>query len=287
MKCIKNLFIWSAVLVAFASAYPASAFYNPGTGQWLSRDPIEERGGENMYTHVGNAPVSRVDSLGLEWKVTRDGQDTAPATCGCMDTIEDLAKKIGLAAQDFKAWLQSDDGKPLPDAASKPVGEQREFKIPNYVMAYWGGERGKFGKGWVHWNESVAFLKQRGFSVDSMDHPKGKSDVLENLMTGLANDKVLHGFYFWGHGNQSGLAGYNQPDMDPVVTYASISLPYKVALGLSFACESDAGKPFLFSNAPGGIWHGYPVGKVLLPLFDFWHVANWIHPGDQQTKPKK
>ncbi|MEI7693856.1 MAG: RHS repeat-associated core domain-containing protein, partial [Verrucomicrobiota bacterium] len=43
----------------------AQAFYNPSTGRWLSRDPIEEVGGNNLYNFVGNDPVRRIDPLGL------------------------------------------------------------------------------------------------------------------------------------------------------------------------------------------------------------------------------
>ena len=44
----------------------AQAFYNPSTGRWLSRDPIAEIGGQNLYYFVANEPVRRVDPLGLE-----------------------------------------------------------------------------------------------------------------------------------------------------------------------------------------------------------------------------
>lgn len=40
-------------------------FYNPETGRWLSRDPIGENGGVNLYGYVGNGPVNAVDPLGL------------------------------------------------------------------------------------------------------------------------------------------------------------------------------------------------------------------------------
>ena len=75
----------------------AQAFYNPSTGRWLSRDPIDEAGFElaftkqsalpddaeeeitleaipgqpiqgNLYCFVSNEPVSGVDSLGL-WQL--------------------------------------------------------------------------------------------------------------------------------------------------------------------------------------------------------------------------
>ncbi len=38
--------------------------YNPSTGRWLNRDPIEERGGVNLYGFVGNKPVGGFDPLG-------------------------------------------------------------------------------------------------------------------------------------------------------------------------------------------------------------------------------
>ena len=39
--------------------------YDPGTGRWVSRDPIGELGGINLYGYVGGNPVKRVDLLGL------------------------------------------------------------------------------------------------------------------------------------------------------------------------------------------------------------------------------
>jgi RHS repeat-associated protein len=40
--------------------------YDPVTGRWLGRDPIEEEGGINLYGYVGNRPVNLVDPLGLD-----------------------------------------------------------------------------------------------------------------------------------------------------------------------------------------------------------------------------
>jgi len=39
--------------------------YDPPTGRWISRDPIGERGGVNLYGFVGNDGVGRYDLLGL------------------------------------------------------------------------------------------------------------------------------------------------------------------------------------------------------------------------------
>ena len=40
-------------------------YYDPLTGRWPSRDPIEERGGVNLYGFVGNDGLNKIDILGL------------------------------------------------------------------------------------------------------------------------------------------------------------------------------------------------------------------------------
>jgi RHS repeat-associated protein len=46
--------------------YYGYRYYSPALGRWLSRDPIEERGGLNLYGFVGNDPVNKWDRLGLQ-----------------------------------------------------------------------------------------------------------------------------------------------------------------------------------------------------------------------------
>ncbi|NCC60832.1 MAG: RHS repeat-associated core domain-containing protein [Verrucomicrobiae bacterium] len=46
--------------------YYGYRYYSPALGRWLSRDPIEERGGLNLYAFVNNDPVNRWDKLGLQ-----------------------------------------------------------------------------------------------------------------------------------------------------------------------------------------------------------------------------
>ena len=58
--------IIASIFFLLALLLPAYAFYDPSTGRWLSRDPIAESGGWNLYAYVNNNPVSHVDPLGLE-----------------------------------------------------------------------------------------------------------------------------------------------------------------------------------------------------------------------------
>lgn len=274
-------------LILSSCALPAFAFYHPDQGRWLSRDPIEEEGGANLNAFVLNDPINKVDPLGLDWTVNRSGSTQADADCKC-DKVEELAKKIGLAVGDYQKWLSPADGKGLPSSASD-VMASRKFKTPNTVYAYWAGALHGVGKASVHWDGSVSHLNGLGFKVISYEHSVGNYWVLNSALPSAANGRALHGLYYWGHGGPAGLwshyGNYLGYSKDPVLSYGSISLPYKMGLGLMFACYSNSGKASLFSNAPGSIWHGYSGVLVPVPFLNTYHVSNHIKAGDQGTSP--
>jgi RHS repeat-associated protein len=45
-------------------------YFRPSTGRWLSRDPIQEEGGLNVYSFVSDDPVNRIDKFGLASSTT-------------------------------------------------------------------------------------------------------------------------------------------------------------------------------------------------------------------------
>ncbi len=55
--------------------YYGYRYYNASTGRWISRDPIEERGGNNLYRFVRNEPVKKYDAFG------KVDDDSATACC--------------------------------------------------------------------------------------------------------------------------------------------------------------------------------------------------------------
>jgi RHS repeat-associated protein len=63
--------------------YLRARYYDPGTGQFLNRDPIESVTGA-AYAYVGGNPINRVDPTGLEWWDPKDwsADDTWDETGG-------------------------------------------------------------------------------------------------------------------------------------------------------------------------------------------------------------
>jgi RHS repeat-associated protein len=92
--------------------------YDPRLGRWLSRDPIEEEGGINLYGYVGNRAVNEIDPLGLvrfeksmlrNWKKLRA---VAQGMKGRMTAkkYEAYEKICGASRQDVDKALEQFDG---------------------------------------------------------------------------------------------------------------------------------------------------------------------------------
>ena len=79
-------------------------YYSPELGRWLSRDPIEEQGGYNLYGMVGNNPVIQWDKLGY----------APPWWCKLKDWIRDNWKDIWDSAQE--AAEEAKDAKDTMDS---------------------------------------------------------------------------------------------------------------------------------------------------------------------------
>ena len=71
MKTLRKTLFAIAVIIFTAQAHAVMYLarpYDPNMGRWMSRDPIGEEGGLNMYGFVGNDGVDRWDMLGMASK---------------------------------------------------------------------------------------------------------------------------------------------------------------------------------------------------------------------------
>jgi hypothetical protein len=64
MRHLRTLLRCIVLISAFVLAEQAHAFYDPHRGVWLSKDPIGERGGINLYAFCGNNGVNHIDPVG-------------------------------------------------------------------------------------------------------------------------------------------------------------------------------------------------------------------------------
>ncbi|MEX2577836.1 MAG: RHS repeat-associated core domain-containing protein [Verrucomicrobiales bacterium] len=126
--------------------------YSPGLGRWLSRDPIGERGGFNLYASTGNSPVNALDWLGLiedgDWCCCTNDLNTVEianlkivATTALLRTVE-VQDPASFAVNFIKSKAR--------DAAEDAVAERSKFI--NFFKS--GIDTGK------------KFLKNLGFIVE-------------------------------------------------------------------------------------------------------------------------
>jgi len=70
--------------------YNTRRYFDPELGRYLSRDPVEESGGGNMYVFSNNDGINNIDPMGLLWK---------KINCGKFEKSLDFGVQVGLGAE--------------------------------------------------------------------------------------------------------------------------------------------------------------------------------------------
>lgn len=98
-------------------SYYGYRYYSASLGRWLSRDPLGERGGLNLYGMVGNSAVNRWDVLGLYVKIVYDVEGKT-LTATDVDTGKTLTLKKVYSGNGVSCCKKEDQWKqnegPLP-----------------------------------------------------------------------------------------------------------------------------------------------------------------------------
>lgn len=116
----------------------ALAFYNPSTGRWLSRDPIGEWGGANLYGFVSGNPLSYSDANGLVAKKCGVESFSVKWRQGITDKS---GKPLGLFRIDVKiVFKKGGDYDPRCCEYKQNVKTKFKITIPNSVPNPWEGD---------------------------------------------------------------------------------------------------------------------------------------------------
>ncbi|HEU5078918.1 MAG TPA: RHS repeat-associated core domain-containing protein [Opitutaceae bacterium] len=91
--------------------YYGRRYYSSATGRFLGRDPIEEKGGINLYAICGNNAIDRIDVIGLSQVCYYSSDDAGTNNLGCYDEpsywgLEDREVWIASGGMDFQSDMQ-------------------------------------------------------------------------------------------------------------------------------------------------------------------------------------
>lgn len=159
----KSLVIAGVLLMSFWLTTSISAFYNPAQGRWLSRDPIGETGGMNLYAFVGNNPVNWTDLWGLYVKGSFIRNPQFPLLIlKDMDTGE-----IVMTTKVFSGnlqWANDPNSQHVKDHGPLPAGKYllgNEYQDNDYCQGHPGGNctwyklYGSNGQGGYTWGGCI------------------------------------------------------------------------------------------------------------------------------------
>ena len=213
--------------------YYGYRFYDPETGRWPSRDPIEENGGINLYGFVGNDGVNKWDYLGLWTELKRDGERWATTCAEEGDTWNTIPG--GLEISEVSKWVKN------YDSASPTVG--KEYLVPNVYSVY----TTEATMIWLDGPLSGASFARRRAAALADEKEKQGFKIIRKLQANdswafldLWTEEGIYGMIFAGHGNASdGFLAETKPTKS-VVDSSQVDPPYRLAVAYAWYCHSLA-----------------------------------------------
>ena len=232
--------------------YYIMRYYSPELMRWPTRDPVGEYGGENLYALCENSPVEMFDELGL-WTATSEssGQSRRVYKFEDGDTLESLAKIVGLDSKEWQNWALSEKSAVADKTtASKIVNASKSgcyVSVPNV----WISADLLRGGNW-YWdpivNQGGTIGRFFGTTVlTSSNYMIVKPDNAKELISALTDNKGdVWGLTVFAHGNKWGqivmprenhVYGETWTDTDTVVTLVKQN-GYKIAKAYMMQCYS-------------------------------------------------
>ncbi len=270
-------------------------YYSPGLGRWVNRDPIEERGGLNVYGFVGNGPVGVFDPFGLWTEIQRRGEVRARTCAQLGDTIGSLANQLHLDSDDAlgsSGWLRAVDG-----TAVSSVEPGTWYTVPNTVFVDLG-----LNRGWEYRYLLSIFNHSLRRSARDLESQGYHVSVTENVTAGEMRNHMrtdgIYAYFYAGH-------GVGHPDSEvlaPEGRYAESYVapgryaPYRIRRMVLYACSSVADRPTrqtYLTDPTKSFWNlnvssrGSVIGFLIdVNMFNIWRNPPVAIQGTTETFPR-
>jgi RHS repeat-associated protein len=228
-------------------------YYDPLTGRWPSRDPIEEEGGLNLYGFVGNEGVNKLDFLGMWKKSGRISSNRWTRVCAEEgDGWESLAKENGFDSGEASKWVKNWDSVPVAGKA---------YYVPNVIVYYETANVGLSTTGqFLPDGLNPAIKRLRDAGRDSANNAeklgymvirRTNQNSRSTFISGWEESGIA-GMIFAGHGlfvdGAEGFAAgdFDLPDSNPaavnkinsLVAASEVNPKYKLAFVFALSCFS-------------------------------------------------
>jgi hypothetical protein len=161
MKNLKLILLALVHLVFLANS--ASAHYDPNIGRWLSRDPIMEEGGVNLFGFIDNNSLNSTDYLGLDF-IAAGSRPLAPPL-GKLGGEDWPANHASLEYFDenesSKAFLNQEFTSPPEGATREATIELLQYPDESSLLPYgwrregWKDATGRKGSQYHRWIVTV------------------------------------------------------------------------------------------------------------------------------------
>lgn len=170
MKKKRHGFSILVVCLFSFTAHEALAFYNPETGRWLNRDPIEEKGGPNVYNFVANSSIAFIDPFGEDFIAVADRR-------------VDTALNPGLWYHySIEYWLSCDDIELLKEY------EASEWTKKPGVRRIHSVELLRDNTGWRVWQQEEQQWKIKAVSVSVIQFDENSGNNLAAIFKGRPSE---------------------------------------------------------------------------------------------------
>ena len=199
--------------------YYGYRYYSPELMRWITRDPIGEEGGVNLYAMCDNSPVEAFDEIGL-WSATSEsaGQSRRVYKFEQGDTMETLAEIVGLDPKEYQKWGRVEKSSLADKATSKFVSSNTKPGCYVSVPNVWISADLLRGGNWYYdsiVNQGGTIGRFIGTDVfTSSGHKIAKADDVKGLIRQFRESHGdIWGIVVFAHGNKEGKIGMPGSDL--------------------------------------------------------------------------